>query len=438
MKIYTRKGDDGTTGLWYGGRRPKSDARIDAYGTVDEAGSALGVARSLCGPDDARVAPTSSRCSSDLFVAGAELAAAPEAADRLEDGISRVTDGDDRRSSSPRSTATWTASSCRRSSSSPAAPALGPARPRARHPAPRRAPRRRARRGRRARLRHASSPTSTAPPTSSTRWPVSPTSTTLSSSRDAEVIVIRAVARPARWDAPRVEVDGHVVPVDEPEDRRPDPPLPHPPARRGPRLLHRADRRDVRDPQGVGSRPAWRSSSTSRARRRPATTRLRRRPAAARRPRRGAGRADQVDRGQVPGASHADLERRDRDQDLDRRRPDGPRPRGSCLRGHGRGPWNRPRHRPHALRGRRAGPAVARNESELRSAREECGRVGAAAHGRAASLALDVTDPDAGERILAEAEERFGTLDVVVNNAGTAKWRDLDESPRRTGTRPGS
>ena len=32
MKIYTRKGDDGTTGLWYGGRRRKSDKRIDAYG----------------------------------------------------------------------------------------------------------------------------------------------------------------------------------------------------------------------------------------------------------------------------------------------------------------------------------------------------------------------------------------------------------------------
>ena len=92
MKIYTRKGDDGTTGLWYGGRRPKSDARIDAYGTVDEAGSALGVARSLCGPDDAEVRADLLAMQQDLFVAGAELAAAPEAADRLEDGISRVTD----------------------------------------------------------------------------------------------------------------------------------------------------------------------------------------------------------------------------------------------------------------------------------------------------------------------------------------------------------
>ena len=92
MKIYTRKGDDGTTGLWYGGRRPKSDARIEAYGTIDEAGSALGAARSLCGSGDEEVAADLLELQRDLFVAGAELAAAPEAAERLEDGTSRVTD----------------------------------------------------------------------------------------------------------------------------------------------------------------------------------------------------------------------------------------------------------------------------------------------------------------------------------------------------------
>ena len=45
MKIYTRKGDDGTTGLWYGGRVAKSAGRPEAYGSVDEAASALGPAR---------------------------------------------------------------------------------------------------------------------------------------------------------------------------------------------------------------------------------------------------------------------------------------------------------------------------------------------------------------------------------------------------------
>ena len=40
VKIYTRKGDDGTTGLWYGGRVAKSDSRPEAYGSVDEAASA--------------------------------------------------------------------------------------------------------------------------------------------------------------------------------------------------------------------------------------------------------------------------------------------------------------------------------------------------------------------------------------------------------------
>jgi cob(I)alamin adenosyltransferase len=94
MKIYTRKGDDGTTGLWYGGRRQKSDARIEAYGTVDEAGSALGVARSLCGEGEAEaeVAADLLDLQRDLFVVGAELAAAPEASERLEDGVSRITE----------------------------------------------------------------------------------------------------------------------------------------------------------------------------------------------------------------------------------------------------------------------------------------------------------------------------------------------------------
>ena len=91
-RIYTRKGDDGSTTLWYGGRVPKTDARTEAYGSIDEAGSALGVARSLCGPEDAELAADLLRLQRELFVAGAELATAPEAEGRLEDGVSRIAD----------------------------------------------------------------------------------------------------------------------------------------------------------------------------------------------------------------------------------------------------------------------------------------------------------------------------------------------------------
>ncbi|MDQ2622011.1 MAG: cob(I)yrinic acid a,c-diamide adenosyltransferase [Actinomycetota bacterium] len=91
MKIYTKKGDDGTTGLWYGGRVEKSGNRTDAYGTLDEACSALGVARSLCGSGQTELATDILALQNELFVAGAELATAPEAAERLEDGVSRIT-----------------------------------------------------------------------------------------------------------------------------------------------------------------------------------------------------------------------------------------------------------------------------------------------------------------------------------------------------------
>jgi cob(I)alamin adenosyltransferase len=94
VKIYTRKGDDGTTSLWYGGRVAKTDARTEAYGSIDEANSALGVARALCKRENqADLHSTILSLQQDLFVAGAELATSPEAADRLEDGVSRITDG---------------------------------------------------------------------------------------------------------------------------------------------------------------------------------------------------------------------------------------------------------------------------------------------------------------------------------------------------------
>ena len=68
---------------------------------------------------------------------------------------------------------------------------------------------------------------------------------------------------------------------------------------------------------------------------------------------------------------------------------------------------------------------VARSEDALLAAADEC----AAAGGRAEPLALDVTEPDAGERIVAAATASFGRLDVLVNNAGKARWRPLEEVP---------
>jgi cob(I)alamin adenosyltransferase len=90
VKIYTRKGDDGTTGLWYGGRVAKFAGRPEAYGSVDEAASALGLARAAA-ERGSELHDDILRLQGELFVVGAELATAPEAAERLEDGVSRVT-----------------------------------------------------------------------------------------------------------------------------------------------------------------------------------------------------------------------------------------------------------------------------------------------------------------------------------------------------------
>src|SRR3954469_17994239 len=90
VKIYTRKGDDGTTGLWYGGRVSKSDIRPEAYGSVDEGASPP---RPFCAgaTHNQELYDDILRMQSELFVAGAELATAPEAAGRLEPGVSKVT-----------------------------------------------------------------------------------------------------------------------------------------------------------------------------------------------------------------------------------------------------------------------------------------------------------------------------------------------------------
>ena len=71
-KIYTRTGDDGTTGLGSGERRKKYDLRVAAYGTIDEANAAIGVAR-LHTADDASLDAALARIQNDLFDLGADL-----------------------------------------------------------------------------------------------------------------------------------------------------------------------------------------------------------------------------------------------------------------------------------------------------------------------------------------------------------------------------
>jgi cob(I)alamin adenosyltransferase len=71
-RIYTRTGDDGTTGLGTGERRPKYDLRIDAFGTVDEANCCIGMAR-LHTQDDPEVDGMLGRIQNDLFDLGADL-----------------------------------------------------------------------------------------------------------------------------------------------------------------------------------------------------------------------------------------------------------------------------------------------------------------------------------------------------------------------------
>ena len=72
-RIYTRTGDDGTTGLATGERRKKFDLRIEAYGTVDETNACIGLARLHTG-DDADMDAMLARIQNDLFDLGADLA----------------------------------------------------------------------------------------------------------------------------------------------------------------------------------------------------------------------------------------------------------------------------------------------------------------------------------------------------------------------------
>ena len=92
MKTFNKRGDGGETSLFLGPRVPKSDAHCEAYGTIDEAVSAMGLARSLSARR--RVRGMLLAAQKDLFVLAAELATPPQAYGRLAEKYPVITAGD--------------------------------------------------------------------------------------------------------------------------------------------------------------------------------------------------------------------------------------------------------------------------------------------------------------------------------------------------------
>ena len=95
-RVYTRSGDQGETALVGGRRVPKDDVRIEAYGTVDELNSVLGLARVFnnqapIAPARNRLEEISRQLQNELFDLGSELATPPES---FYDGMFRIGDGD--------------------------------------------------------------------------------------------------------------------------------------------------------------------------------------------------------------------------------------------------------------------------------------------------------------------------------------------------------
>lgn len=92
MKAFNKRGDKGETSLLLGPRVPKSDPHCEAYGTIDEAVAAIGLARSLSGKRD--VQDMLLAVQKDLFVLSGELATPPEARERMARKYPVITDGD--------------------------------------------------------------------------------------------------------------------------------------------------------------------------------------------------------------------------------------------------------------------------------------------------------------------------------------------------------
>ena len=89
VKIYTRTGDDGTTGLYFGGRAAKDSMSIELNGAVDESQALLGWARTLCEPSS-ELSELLITLERDLWVLMSEIATAPENRHKLKPDHSRV------------------------------------------------------------------------------------------------------------------------------------------------------------------------------------------------------------------------------------------------------------------------------------------------------------------------------------------------------------
>lgn len=91
MKTFNKKGDKGETSLLYGGRVPKSDPHCEAYGTIDEAVAALGLARVLS--HKGRVQEILLPIQKDLFLVAAEMATPPESYPKMTAKFGSVAQG---------------------------------------------------------------------------------------------------------------------------------------------------------------------------------------------------------------------------------------------------------------------------------------------------------------------------------------------------------
>ena len=106
-RIYTRTGDDGTSALATGERRPKSDLRFEAIGTVDELNAHVGLARLNAAALGEDIAAMLARIQNDLFDLGADLATPDKAGARERLRISRHARSRDWRARSTASTGIW-------------------------------------------------------------------------------------------------------------------------------------------------------------------------------------------------------------------------------------------------------------------------------------------------------------------------------------------